>query len=583
MLLKRLQKRTQLATDSQLVSILDGLTAGTTPTARKIATPLRPIKLKPQEAKVAKEESIKQQTPKVVLQSPKEDQVQQDTTLKDKQLPDLNLDISLLTSFDTEFTKIIIQPLKKRKLHNLSHTNENIASKTAKNFSKPSPDDIVLKLQENLFEDISKNLNQVSIKDLKHKKVDSVSNVKPQLSFIIFGHVDSGKSTIIGRLLYDLKIVDSKTLHKLQQESEKIGKSSFALAWIMDQTEEERSRGVTVDIITTTIETPKAKLNIIDSPGHLDYVPQLINGISQADVGVLIVDCNDYTTGFNKIKEQVLISYNLGMTTLIVALNKFDLINYDQTHLSKIIQDVSENLLKLGFQQPNIFFTPVSGLLGENIVKKSTKFESQHTLLDLMHQQVPETSESILKESFIMTINEIVESNVKELIVNGRVNAGIASIGDEFKTYPNESIIKLDNPNKAKQVMRGDFLNNLKFKFLQKNDLLTKGDIISNDRTNFKISDKLEVDLRLFDLSKPLLIGTSFVLFHNCKQYPAKISKIESIANAKNNKKRHLVSNQQAKVVIELQSLLLYNAQIDKLTRIVIRKDSSIIGCGIII
>ncbi|GME99918.1 unnamed protein product [Ambrosiozyma monospora] len=189
---------------------------------------------------------------------------------------------------------------------------------------------------------VSKPKQKINL-DVELKK----KNEKPNLSFVVIGHVDSGKSTMTGRLLYDLNIVDSKTLHKLTKESESIGKASFSLAWIMDQTKEERNRGITVDICQTQFETKQSSFTIIDSPGHKDYVPQMINGVTQADLAIAIIDASSFESGFiadGQTKEHLTIAKSLGIEKCILLINKMDVVGWSQDRYEEIKDQLTEFL-----------------------------------------------------------------------------------------------------------------------------------------------------------------------------------------------------------------------------------------------
>ena len=194
--------------------------------------------------------------------------------------------------------------------------------------------------------------------------------------FTQVGHVDAGKSTLMGHLLCLLGHVSKKELHKNKTESQKLGKGSFAYAWVLDETGEERERGVTIDVAQTKFQTPKKTVNLLDAPGHKDFVPNMISGASQADVAILVVDSTPggFEAGFEQggqTREHVVLVRALGVQTLIVAVNKMENVGWCQKRYDHVSTELGVFLKSVGFKNNEIIFIPVSGLEGENLLEKS--------------------------------------------------------------------------------------------------------------------------------------------------------------------------------------------------------------------
>nr|XP_027230803.1 HBS1-like protein isoform X3 [Penaeus vannamei] len=200
---------------------------------------------------------------------------------------------------------------------------------------------------------------------------------KDLLNLVVVGHVDAGKSTLMGHLLYLQGNVGQRMMHKYEQESKKIGKQSFMYAWVLDDTEEERSRGVTVDIAQRVFESDKKKITLLDAPGHKDFIPNMITGAARADVAILVVDATTdaFEAGFEsggQTREHALLIRSLGMTQLAVAVNKLDTVNWSQERFMEIKTSLRHFLKTVGFKDADVIYVPCSGLSGENLVKPST-------------------------------------------------------------------------------------------------------------------------------------------------------------------------------------------------------------------
>lgn len=194
---------------------------------------------------------------------------------------------------------------------------------------------------------------------------------KPHMNLVTVGHVDHGKSTLVGRLLFDSGNVREDDMRKLKELAKELKKETFEFAFVMDKLKEERERGVTIDIMHQKFDTPKFFFTIIDAPGHRDFVKNMITGASQADAAILVVSAKDGIQ--EQTKEHTYLIKVLGVGQVIVAMNKMDAIDYDENKFNEVKAEVEKLLKSVGYDTSKVPFVPVSAFVGDNVVKKSDK------------------------------------------------------------------------------------------------------------------------------------------------------------------------------------------------------------------
>jgi len=201
---------------------------------------------------------------------------------------------------------------------------------------------------------------------------------KDKINLVVIGHVDSGKSTSTGHLIYKCGGIDERTIAKFEKEAAETGKASFKYAWVLDKLKAERERGITIDIALWKFQSDKRIFTIIDAPGHRDFIKNMITGTSQADAAVLMIasDVGGFEAGFSKdgqTREHALLAQTMGVKQMIVAVNKMDdtSVNYSQARYDEIKGELTIYLKKVGYNVANIPFIPISGWVGDNMIEAS--------------------------------------------------------------------------------------------------------------------------------------------------------------------------------------------------------------------
>ncbi|KAK9322498.1 hypothetical protein V1517DRAFT_260299 [Lipomyces orientalis] len=509
---------------------------------------------------------------------------------------------------------------------------EKQAEEIAKNFARPSPDDIIKDAQATKGGTASvtgsgpkkvqsqkggnragleKDMKSLSIQDHSVKvpqskqKINVVeafssSHRKVHINFVVLGHVDAGKSTLMGRLLYDVGAIDARTIEKYKRDASNIGKGSFAFAWVLDQSAEERERGVTMDVAMNSFESSKVAFTILDAPGHKDFVPNMIAGASEADFAVLVIDSslNAFEAGFTQsgqTKEHALLVRSLGVQRIIVAVNKLDNVSWSEFRFDEVKETLMPFLSAAGFSESQTSFVPCSGLSGDNIVNRSIRPElswyKDRTLLEELESLT--SVERDIGAPLQLSVTDVFKGGSSSAInITGRINAGNIQVGETVLAVPSnetaavKSIAIADQPNDW--AVAGDnvqiALSNIDIVHLR------AGDILCATANPVRCAKTFSARIIAFQLRIPLIKGSNVLIYRGRTTEAARILRLVAVVDKNTgkitkNKPRHLISGQTAIVELEVigSSFPMETFKTSKdLGRIVLRQDGNTVAAGIV-
>jgi elongation factor 1-alpha len=259
---------------------------------------------------------------------------------------------------------------------------------------------------------------------------------KAHVNLVVIGHVDSGKSTTTGHLIYKCGGIDKRTIEKYEKEAKEMGKSSFKYAWVLDKLKAERERGITIDIALWKFETKTKHFTIIDAPGHRDFIKNMITGTSQADVAILMVAAGqgEFEAGYSKegqTREHPLLAFTLGIKQMIVTVNKMDdkSVNWGEPRFNEIKNELTTYLEKIGYKKDNVQFIPISGWHGDNMIERSDnlKWYKGPTLLEALDAIVPPKRPS--DRPLRLPLQDVYKIGGIGTVPVGRVETGILKAG----------------------------------------------------------------------------------------------------------------------------------------------------------
>jgi elongation factor 1-alpha len=266
---------------------------------------------------------------------------------------------------------------------------------------------------------------------------------KEHINLVVIGHVDSGKSTTTGHLIYKCGGIDKRKLAQIEKEAIQLGKASFKYAFVMDQLKAERERGITIDISLWKFESPKYYFTIIDAPGHRDFIKNMITGTSQADAAVLVVDSTrgGFEAGISEqgqTREHALLAFTLGIKQVIVAVNKMDdeTVQYAKARYDEISAELQRVLGSLGFKPDQYRFVPISGFVGDNMIEKSPNLSwySGGTLLETLDTLQP--PKRPFDRPLRLPVQDVYKISGIGTVPVGRVESGIMKPGQNIIFAP---------------------------------------------------------------------------------------------------------------------------------------------------
>jgi len=413
------------------------------------------------------------------------------------------------------------------------------------------------------------------------------------MNVVFIGHVDHGKSTTVGRLLYDSGAIPEQEMRKLKELAEQLGKASFEFAFVMDNLKEERERGVTIDLSHKKFATPKYDFTIIDAPGHRDFIKNMITGASQADAAVLLVGAEGVQA---QTREHAFLSRTFGIKQLIVAVNKMDTIGYDQAKFEKLKADASALLKSVGFKVETVKFIPLASYHGQNVVKKPDKMPwyTGPTLFEALDQlELPVKPTNLPLRLPLQDVYSITGIGVVPV---GRIETGVMKVGDKIIVMPGREGKGVTGEVKTiemhhEQVTEAEPGDNVGFNVrgMEKKDI-ARGDVLSHTDKPAPVATEFTAQIVVLNHPSVITVGYTPVFHIHTAQvacrFEALVKKINPMTGETLQENPDFIKNGDAAIVKikPLQPLVIEKqADIPQLARFAIRDSGATVAAGMCI
>ncbi|KAM7267964.1 hypothetical protein ACFE04_010130 [Oxalis oulophora] len=438
--------------------------------------------------------------------------------------------------------------------------------------------------------DVANDLNDAALavkseipRNSKPSKSNSQTHYKPeqwmlpssdamtQLNLAIVGHVDSGKSTLSGRLLHLLGRISQKQMHKYQKDAKSQGKGSFAYAWALDESAEERERGITMTVAIAFFDTKKYHVVILDSPGHKDFVPNMISGATQADAAILVIDASvgSFEAGLDsskgQTKEHAQLIRSFGVDQIIVVVNKMDVVEYSKDRFDLIKNQLGTFLRSVNFKDSSVLWIPVSAMENQNLAaspsdERLSSWYRGPYLLDAIDSLQPPTRD--FSKPLMMPICDVIKSSTAQggISAVGKLEAGALRSGVKVLVMPSGevgTVRSLERDSQTCTVARaGDNVNVT----LQGVDAtqVSAGGVLCHPDFPIAFARHLELKVVILDVQVPILIGSQLEFHVHHAKEAASVVRLVSLLDSKTGKPgkknpRILTSKQSAVIEVRLE------------------------------
>lgn len=353
---------------------------------------------------------------------------------------------------------------------------------------------------------------------------------KPHLNVVFIGHVDHGKSTTVGRLLYDSGNVSEQELRKLRETAEELGKKGFEFAFVMDHLKEERERGVTIDLAHKKFVTDKYEITIIDAPGHKDFIKNMITGTSQADAAFLVIAAPEGP--MEQTKEHIILAKTLGIKQLAIIVNKMDVAKYDQKRFDEVKKELDPILKSVGYKPAEMVFIAASAFKGDNIVKKSENMAWYNgpTVREQLDKFVaPEKPTNLPLRVAIQDVYNITGIGVVPV---GKVETGIMKVGDKVIAMPGREGKGVEGEVKTiemhhEQLTQAEPGDNVGFNVrgFGKKDI-ARGDVLGHVSNPPTVAKEFTAQIVIFNHPSVMTVGYTPVFHVHTAQVACRIEEI---------------------------------------------------------